>query len=1315
MSGKPLSAKDRRALLDTIAAKKKQQQQHPNIFRDFEDSDDGTSFTSARSRPSAALTDDSSEEENSGPRVASCRDAAPAAKLNRLRKAAAVPLPPTQQQQLQQHTLPKVAADELASLLGDLSVKGKPSGGTTMAPGARAMLGLAPSHSMQPARDSLKKQVEATDQDSRCLVLGASGEFRLNAKVSTMLYPHQVEGIKWLWSLHKLGRGGILADDMGLGKTLQCTAFLAGLIQGRLINRAIVVAPKTLLAQWQKELALCGLQSQAHEYGGSAGERDAALRSVVRYRGVLLTTYGMVLHNAAALARHVGHDPDGGPMWDVMICDEGHKLKNPRMKLREALDAVPVGMRVIISGTPIQNNLTEMWALFNFCAPDVLGDAPDFRDRYEKLITVGSDKHATEYERERGAVAAARLRQEVGPYMLRREKKEVFKPQDAAAAARDGSAGSHAGAETGSQLEAGGSGAGGGGKECSKPATMPHKNDLIVWLKLEPMQRRVYQAFLNSDAVKKVFNQTSSALAAITVLKKVCDHPALLSDRAAHNIVSGVDRARRQAAAALGGGDDGSSEAEEIDGSSDDEEEEEWKSGSESCSSDDERQHQRSKQQQQRRTKQQQRQEGKAQKRAAGRPVEGPVAAVAAGGAEELDLWTSADIEQRLLEEVHTTGFAASCKTVFVMALLKNLVAEGHRTLVFSQSRVMLNILESAIKEQQWRYCRIDGSVASAAERQARVQQFQGSSSIPVFLLTSQVGGLGLTLTAADRVIILDPAWNPSTDNQSVDRAYRIGQRRDVVVYRLISCGTVEEKIYRRQVFKGGLSRTGMEEGEQLRYFAAQDLRDLFRLDPSECEASLTQRELHDMHAAQRRETPELTRHLAFLRTLGCYAGVSDHDLLFSVKAKEAPAGGPLTRPAVAARPSSSSSSSSAPAYAAGGPSPRKQALFGKTATQGWSGGSELSDMFARVTVSAPASGGSSAAVAAAAQPPGISRTPPAPALVRLDQSPRVTTQERIADLEGLLERKVHLLTLSSLPDGGAKVRAQIAELESELADVKRECVPAAAAAPEHRTSSQRHSPADGGRAAAPASSAALWPLPSAPAVPPQAALQQPAAQPLASAAAPAAAGAAAAVPPSAKPPASPLFARMRDMLWAPGSSKQLGSADAMSATGAPGSYGSGDWGASHGAARTATVATTGSSQAVPERAQAQQQQRLQQHSQQQQQQQQQQQLSNVVVLSQDAPPTSTGIVGSRTTSSSSGGGGGQASAAMPAAHADAGPPQAAKPQPSSKELKARLMATLQAIKAAESGGYFDRQEVEKLRRRAAKLAQQREDLKEGL
>ena len=87
--------------------------------------------------------------------------------------------------------------------------------------------------------------------------------------------------------------------------------------------------------------------------------------------------------------------------------------------------------------------------------------------------------------------------------------------------------------------------------------------------------------------------------------------------------------------------------------------------------------------------------------------------------------------------------------------------------------------------------------------------------------LLVQVGGLGLTITAADRIIIVDPAWNPATDSQSVDRAYRIGQQRHVIVYRLITCGSVEEKIYRNQVFKCGLAKLGMEEANPTRYGSA--------------------------------------------------------------------------------------------------------------------------------------------------------------------------------------------------------------------------------------------------------------------------------------------------------------------------------------------------------------------------------------------------------------------------------------------------------------------------------------------------------------
>ncbi|CAH1443783.1 unnamed protein product [Lactuca virosa] len=104
-------------------------------------------------------------------------------------------------------------------------------------------------------------------------------------------------------------------------------------------------------------------------------------------------------------------------------------------------------------------------------------------------------------------------------------------------------------------------------------------------------------------------------------------------------------------------------------------------------------------------------------------------------------------------------------------------------------------------------FLRIDGTTKASD----RLKIVDGIGA-PIFLLTSQVGGLGLTLTKADRVIVVDPVWNPSTD-----RAYRIGQKKDKIVYRLMTCGTVEEKIYRKQMYKGGLFRSATEHKEQIR------------------------------------------------------------------------------------------------------------------------------------------------------------------------------------------------------------------------------------------------------------------------------------------------------------------------------------------------------------------------------------------------------------------------------------------------------------------------------------------------------------------
>ncbi|KAI3782236.1 hypothetical protein L2E82_12275 [Cichorium intybus] len=158
---------------------------------------------------------------------------------------------------------------------------------------------------------------------------------------------------------------------------------------------------------------------------------------------------------------------------------------------------------------------------------------------------------------------------------------------------------------------------------------------------------------------------------------------------------------------------------------------------------------------------------------------------------------------------------------------------------------------------------------------------FQEGIGAPIFLLTSQVGGLGLTLTKADRVVVVDPAWNPSTDNQSVDCAYRISQKKDVIVYRLMTCGTVEEKIYRKQIYKGGLFRSATEHKDKIRYYSKQDLKELFS-HPKQCfDVSLTQQQSHEEHDCEHKIDSSLKDHTKFLESLGT-AGISNHNLLFS-------------------------------------------------------------------------------------------------------------------------------------------------------------------------------------------------------------------------------------------------------------------------------------------------------------------------------------------------------------------------------------------------------------------------------------------------
>ncbi|KAJ6740932.1 hypothetical protein OIU79_000950 [Salix purpurea] len=643
--------------------------------------------------------------------------------------------------------------DDLVGLTGKEVVK------KVGRPGAIAKYNVLSGESRET--DVLDSNADSED-DGSIILPGLKSTYKLPGKIAKMLYSHQREGLRWLWSLHCKGKGGILGDDMGLGKTMQICSFLAGLFQSKLIKRVLVVAPKTLLTHWIKELSVVGLSGKTREYfGTSLKARDYELQYILQDKGILLTTYDIVRNNSKSLRGDryfLDEESEDSYIWDYMILDEGHLIKNPSTQRAKSLLEIPSAHCIVISGTPIQNNLKELWALFNFCCPGLLGDNKWFKQTYEHPILRGNEKNASDREKRIGSTVAKELRERIQPYFLRRMKNEVFKEDDATT------------------------------------AKLSRKNEIIVWLRLTACQRQLYEAFLRSEIVLSAFD--GSPLAALTILKKICDHPLLLTKRAAEDLLEGMESMLNPEDAAV---------------------------------------------------------------------------------AEKLAMHVADVAERTDFQEKHDN---ISCKISFVLSLLNNLIPEGHNVLIFSQTRKMLNLIQESLVSNGYEFIRIDGTT-KATDRAKIVNDFQEGNGAPIFLLTSQVGGLGLTLTKADRVIVVDPAWNPSTDNQSVDRAYRIGQKKDVVVYRLMTCGTVEEKIYRKQIFKGGLFRTATENKEQIRYFSQQDLRELFSLPKQGFNISLTQQQLHEEHDSQHKMDEYLEHHIKFLETQGI-AGVSHHSLLFS-------------------------------------------------------------------------------------------------------------------------------------------------------------------------------------------------------------------------------------------------------------------------------------------------------------------------------------------------------------------------------------------------------------------------------------------------
>ncbi|XP_060706782.1 DNA excision repair protein ERCC-6-like [Hemiscyllium ocellatum] len=599
---------------------------------------------------------------------------------------------------------------------------------------------------------------EGEEEEEEFTALPASG-LLLYRPLYLRLYPHQRHGVAFLHRLHRDGRpGGILADDMGLGKTVQLIAFLSGMFDAELVRWCLLLLPSGLIRNWAAEFGRWTPGLRVREFHGTKAERTKNLERVQRKAGVVITTYQMVINNWQQLSSLDGHEFT----WDYLVLDEAHKIKSKSTKTFKCVSAIPAKHRILLTGTPLQNNLQEMWSLFDFaCQGSLLGTAKTFKMEYENPITRAREKDATPAEKALGLRISENLMRIIEPYFLRRTKENLQLMHESV------------------QVQPSNSPC-----EAQMPG-LTRKNDLIVWVYLSHIQEDIYQRFVSSEQIQELLQSRRSPLVQLTNLKKLCDHPRLLSRRICQEL-------------GLGG-----SEGEAAD---------------DNAASD-----------------------------------------------------ISHVPDQDLISE--------SGKLVFLLGLLEKLREEGRRTLVFSQSRKMLDIIQRVLTNRSFSCMRLDGTMA-LPDRQKKIEAFQQREDHCVFLLTTQVGGVGLTLTAANRVVVFDPSWNPATDAQAVDRAYRIGQTDNVVIYRLVTCGTVEEKIYRRQIFKDSLVRQSVgEKKNPFRYFSSQELRELFILEDPR--ASSTQKQLQSMHASQRRTDSILDQHLTFLHTLEMF-GVTDHDLIFS-------------------------------------------------------------------------------------------------------------------------------------------------------------------------------------------------------------------------------------------------------------------------------------------------------------------------------------------------------------------------------------------------------------------------------------------------
>ena len=484
------------------------------------------------------------------------------------------------------------------------------------------------------------------------------------ASFTGTLRPYQERGVAWLSFLGRLGLGSVLADDMGLGKGVTTLCLVAHGVEAEFRSPgrsgpaapSLLICPMSVVGNWEREADRFTPQLRVYVHHGAGRLSGDELTSELNASDLVITSYGIAARDREKLAR---------VEWARVVCDEAQNIKNHATRQAQAVRAIPAAARIALTGTPVENRLSDLWSIMEFTNPGLLGPAEKFRQKYAIPIERGGDEEAT-----------ARLRRITGPFLLRRLKTDKSIISD-----------------------------------------LPDKLEMKVWCNLTAEQASLYQATVTDmlariEAADEGIERRGLVLATMAKLKQVCNHPAHL----------------------LG---DGS--------------------------------------------------------RLPGRS--GKLAR---------------------LEEI--------CDEV---------VAEGDKALCFTQYAEFGSMLQPHLAARLGCPVLYLHGGTPKKQRDAMVAGFQAMAEPAIFLLSLKAGGTGLNLTAASHVIHVDRWWNPAVEDQATDRAFRIGQRKDVQVRKFVCVGTLEERIDAMIEEKKALAERIVGAGEGwLTEMSVAELRKVIALSP---------------------------------------------------------------------------------------------------------------------------------------------------------------------------------------------------------------------------------------------------------------------------------------------------------------------------------------------------------------------------------------------------------------------------------------------------------------------------------------------------